>query len=171
MYVIGMTGGVGSGKTQAACLLKEIASAELLIADELGHVAMEKGTDGYDEIIESFGTDILDADGQISRTVMAEKVFHDKERLALLNGIIHPKVKAYIRQYIDDRKDQEGVLILEFCLRQVVMHFVMRSGILLSQQMHEKNVCVKTEDIRMKKAGQLWKDSKVMLFFTKDVIR
>lgn len=113
MYVIGMTGGVGSGKTQAACLLKEIASAELLIADELGHVAMEKGTDGYDEIIESFGTDILDADGQISRTVMAEKVFHDKERLALLNGIIHPKVKAYIRQYIDDRKDQEGVLILE----------------------------------------------------------
>ena len=100
MYVIGMTGGVGSGKTQAACLLKEIASAELLIADELGHVAMEKGTDGYDEIIESFGTDILDADGQISRTVMAEKVFH-------------PKVKAYIRQYIDDRKNQEGVLILE----------------------------------------------------------
>ena len=72
MYVIGMTGGVGSGKTQAACLLKEIASAELLIADELGHVAMEKGTDGYEEIIESFGTDILDADGQISRTVMAE---------------------------------------------------------------------------------------------------
>ena len=66
MYVIGMTGGVGSGKTQAACLLKEIASAELLIADELGHVAMEKGTDGYEEIIESFGTDILDADGQIS---------------------------------------------------------------------------------------------------------
>ena len=51
------------------------------------------------------------------------------------------------------------------------MHFVMRSSILLSQQMHEKNVCVKTEDIRMKKAGQLWKDSKVMLFFTKDVIR
>ena len=49
MYVIGMTGGVGSGKTQAACLLKEIASAELLIADELGHVAMEKGTDGYDK--------------------------------------------------------------------------------------------------------------------------
>lgn len=113
MYVIGMTGGVGSGKTQAACLLKEIASAELLIADELGHVAMEKGTDGYDEIIEAFGTDILDMDGQISRTVMAEKVFHDKERLALLNGIIHPKVKEYIRQYIDDRKDKEGILILE----------------------------------------------------------
>ena len=113
MYVIGMTGVVGSGKTEGACLLKEIASSDLLIAYELGHVAMEKGTDGYEEIIESFGTDILDADGQISRTVMAEKVFHDKERLDLLNGIIHPKVKAYIRQYIDDRKDQEGVLILE----------------------------------------------------------
>lgn len=113
MYVIGITGGVGSGKTQAACMLKKIANADLLIADELGHVAMEKGSAGYQKIVEAFGTEILDDAKEICRPSLAQIVFQNEEKRTLLNQIIHPQVKAYIQQYVDDRKEKEGILILE----------------------------------------------------------
>ena len=56
MHVIGLTGGVGSGKTVAAHMLAEILGAELLISDELGHIVMQKGQEGYKRIIQTFGT-------------------------------------------------------------------------------------------------------------------
>lgn len=93
---------------------------------------------------------------------MAEKVFHDKERLALLNGIIHPKVKAYIRQYIDDRKDQEGVLVLENAIlfETGCDAFCDEIWYIAVSADARKNVCVKTEDIRMKKPGNYGKTAK-----------
>ena len=63
MRVIGLTGGVGSGKSLAAELVREMTGGELLIADQLGHVAMERGTSGYREILEVFGEEILSSDG------------------------------------------------------------------------------------------------------------
>lgn len=113
MHVIGLTGGVGSGKTAAAHMLAELLDAELLIADELGHVAMEKGTEGYRRILDSFGTGILNEQGQIVREKLSGLVFADAEALKRLNRIIHPAVKEYLRDYIDRRKQETGWLILE----------------------------------------------------------
>lgn len=113
MHVIGLTGGVGSGKTAAAHMLAELLDAELLIADELGHVAMEKGTEGYQRIVDSFGTGILNEQGQIVREKLSGLVFADAEALKRLNRIIHPAVKEYLRNYMDRRKQEAGWLILE----------------------------------------------------------
>lgn len=116
MYVIGLTGGVGSGKTEAAHRLAELAGAEMLIADELGHLVMEKGTAGYHRIVEEFGTGILDETGAVSRERLAEVVFSDEKELQRLNRIIHPAVKEYLAAYIAERREQTGYLVLETAL-------------------------------------------------------
>lgn len=113
MHVIGLTGGVGSGKTVAAHMLAEILGAELLISDELGHIVMQKGQEGYRRIIQTFGTEILDGQGEIVRERLSKVVFGDTEALNRLNQIIHPAVKKYLRQYIEERKEKEGWLVLE----------------------------------------------------------
>lgn len=113
MYVIGLTGGVGSGKTVVAHGLAEITGAQVLLADELGHLIMEKGEKGYQEIVQAFGEEILDEQGKISREALAGIVFAEEEKLQKLNQIIHPAVKAYIRDYIEERREEEGFLVLE----------------------------------------------------------
>lgn len=113
MYVIGLTGGVGSGKTVVAHKLAELAKAELLIADELGHLVMEKDTTGYYEIVKAFGKEVLNEQGAISREHLSAIVFSDSEALKKLNGIIHPAVKEYMKDYIAQRKEKDGYLILE----------------------------------------------------------
>lgn len=113
MYVIGLTGGVGSGKTVAAHKLAQIAEAEVLIADELGHLVMKKGEKGYERIVQTFGAEILDETGEIARDRLSGIVFSDEEALKKLNQIIHPAVKEYLEEYIAQRKAQKGYLILE----------------------------------------------------------
>ncbi len=116
MYVIGLTGGVGSGKTEAAKMLAKIAGAEILIADELGHQVMKKGEAGYRKIAECFGTDILDEHGEIARDKLSALVFSKEAALAKLNDIIHPAVKSYLDNYIEERREKAGYLILETAL-------------------------------------------------------
>lgn len=113
MRVIGLTGGVGSGKSLAAELLREMTGGELLIADHLGHVAMEKDTSGYRQILETFGEDILCPDGQIDREKLGELAFRDGDKLERLNGIVHPIVMAYLEERIAARRQEEGVMVLE----------------------------------------------------------
>lgn len=113
MYVIGLTGGVGSGKTVAAHKLAQIADAEVLIADELGHLIMKKGEKGYQRIVQTFGAEILDEQGEIARDRLSKIVFSEEEALKKLNQIVHPAVKEYLEEYIAKRKTQKGYLILE----------------------------------------------------------
>lgn len=113
MYVLGLTGGVGSGKTEAAKLLKKITGAELFLADELGHQVMKKGQNGYERILEVFGKEILGTDGEIDRGRLSELVFSSPERLEVLSNIIHPEVLSYLKDRIQERKEKKGLLILE----------------------------------------------------------
>lgn len=113
MKVIGLTGGVGCGKSTIAARLQKEWGADLLIADEIGHMALEKDTTSYKEILDCFGVDVTGKNGEIDRSLLAGKVFEDAERLEQLNAIIHPFVLAYIRNYIAERKGKEGILVLE----------------------------------------------------------
>lgn len=113
MRVIGLTGGVGSGKSYVAHRLQERYGMELLIADELGHVAMEPGTDSFVQIVARFGKSVVREDGTLDRQRLAEIIFHDPQALAAMNEMIHPVVKAYLTDYIDCRKDRDGILLLE----------------------------------------------------------
>lgn len=113
MYVIGLTGGVGSGKSYVAHKLSEMYDAKLLIADELGHVVMKKGTNCYDRIVETFGKDIIGGDGEIDRKKMADIIFNDNNARKCLDDIVHPEVIEYVKRYIDERKGMDGIIIFE----------------------------------------------------------
>lgn len=116
MYVIGITGGVGSGKSYAAYRLQEKLGATLLIADELGHVVMEPGRSAYCQIVEHFGQNIVSSDGSIDRAALAEIVFSDARARDWLNQVIHPAVIEYIRDTIRQNRTRSGILLIETAL-------------------------------------------------------
>lgn len=113
MFVIGITGGVGSGKSLVAKIAGKKYNASLLIADELGHIVMEPGNTAYNKILERFGKDILKDNNSIDRRKLADIVFNNDKARLYINSIIHPEVIKYIEKYINDRKKQDGYIILE----------------------------------------------------------
>lgn len=96
MKVIGITGGVGAGKSEILKYLKEKHHAMVVEADKVGHLLMEPGGACYYSIVEKFGSSILNGDQTINRGKLAKIVFADAGLLETLNKIIHPRVKAHI---------------------------------------------------------------------------
>lgn len=113
MFVLGITGGVGSGKSLVAKLISKKYNANLLIADKLGHIIMEPENSGFEKIVDKFGRDIVDINGKIDRKKLADIIFNDEIARQTLNSIVHPEVMSYIKKYIDNRKDMNGIIILE----------------------------------------------------------
>lgn len=95
-YVIGVTGGVGVGKSQVLDLLKNKFGAEVILADDVGRQVMEPDGCCFKAVAELFGPRSVKADGTLDRAWIAGQIFHDKELLEKQNGIIHPAVKAEI---------------------------------------------------------------------------
>lgn len=96
MKVIGITGGVGAGKSAILSYLKEKHGAVVVEADKVGHFLMEPGGACYYSIVEKFGSSILNGDQTINRGKLGKIVFADETLLEALNQIIHPRVKAHI---------------------------------------------------------------------------
>ena len=97
MKFIGLTGGVGAGKTTVLKAIRQMYRVRILIADEIAHEQMEPGTTCYKRLHEVFGGyDIWRDDGSINRPKLAQLLFSDEEKRQTLNGIVHPAVKEYI---------------------------------------------------------------------------
>ena len=96
MKVIGITGGVGAGKSEILKYLKEKYKAVVIEADKVGHLLMEPGGACYYSIVEKFGSSILNGDQTINRTKLGKVVFADEALLKELNKIIHPSVMSHI---------------------------------------------------------------------------
>ena len=104
MIKIGITGGIGCGKSRVLSYLAEHTRCRIVLADEAGHLVKEKGTRCYQQLLELLGAGILEADGSIHRGKMAEMIFSDEELLKQVNGIIHPAVKEYIHEAIQEEE-------------------------------------------------------------------
>jgi dephospho-CoA kinase len=95
----GITGGIASGKSAVAGMLREMGF-HVIDADALGHTLMEPGTRAYEEILREFGASVRGADGRIDRGKLGALVFADPEKLQRLNAIVHPRVEEEIvRQF------------------------------------------------------------------------
>ena len=118
MLVLGVTGGVGAGKSTVLDHMEEAWGAQILKADEAAHMLMRRGQHCYEKIVEKFGEEILDDTGEINRIAFGEVVFKNREKLEQLNGIVHPAVKEYICQVIADerRRKERPVLAIEAAL-------------------------------------------------------
>ena len=92
MILIALTGGIGSGKSRAAAILEEFG-AHSISADTLAREVLERGENGYNEVIAHFGDEILN-EGQIDRKKLAEIVFNDSNQLEVLESITHPLIRA-----------------------------------------------------------------------------
>jgi dephospho-CoA kinase len=97
MLRLGLTGGIASGKTAVATMLREMGFA-VLDADSLAHKLIEPGQPAYDEVVREFGASILDAGKRVERGKLASIVFADPAKLARLNAIVHPRVETAIHQ-------------------------------------------------------------------------
>jgi dephospho-CoA kinase len=99
MLRLGLTGGIASGKSAVAGMLREMGF-NVLDADGLGHTLIAAGTPGYGAIVREFGTSVTGADGQIDRKKLGAVVFQDRAKLERLNGILHPRVEQeMVRQF------------------------------------------------------------------------
>jgi dephospho-CoA kinase len=107
MLKIGLTGGIASGKSAVAAMLREVGFP-VLEADLVAHRLMEPGHVEHDEILREFGTELADAQGKIDRAKLGAMVFADPVKLAKLNKIIHPGVEQAILQQFEDWK-KDGV--------------------------------------------------------------
>jgi dephospho-CoA kinase len=100
MLKLGLTGGIASGKSAVAAILRELGFP-VLDADSISHKLMEPGQTAHDEILQVFGADLADASGRIDRHKLAAIVFGDPSKLAKLNSILHPRVDRIIFEQLD----------------------------------------------------------------------
>ncbi|MCE2392367.1 MAG: dephospho-CoA kinase [Proteobacteria bacterium] len=114
MLVIGLTGGIASGKSTAARFLSE-RGASVIDADRLGHRVYEPGSPGFAAVVREFGDDVVGTDGAIDRGALGGKVFGRPERLRRLTDIVWPEIRALAQREIAElaERDPEGVAVLE----------------------------------------------------------
>jgi len=91
VYTVGLTGGIGSGKSAVSSLLAS-RGAVVLDADKMAREVVAPGTPGLAEVVEAFGEDVLRADGSLDRERLGRRVFSDPDELTRLNAVVHPRV-------------------------------------------------------------------------------
>ena len=116
MFTVGLTGGIGSGKSTFAALLAE-RGAQVIDADQLGRDALRPGQPAWHSVVDSFGDEILvEGSMEIDRTALAEQVFSDPNKLAALNAITHPVITAGIADRLERLRNTDEVVVLDAAL-------------------------------------------------------
>lgn len=104
MRFIGITGGVGAGKSEILRYIKEHYNCEIYLADEVAHLVKQPGTAAYGALVRLLGQNVVDGDGQINKAAMADRIFGNPALLEQVNGIIHPAVKEFLLVRLKEAK-------------------------------------------------------------------
>jgi dephospho-CoA kinase len=112
VLVVGLTGGIGSGKSTVSALLAA-KGAVVVDADAIVHDVQRPGTPTFDAMVEQFGPGIVAPDGSLDRQAVADIVFGDPEALAALNAIVHPAVGAEIARRMQELEPTDDVVVLD----------------------------------------------------------
>jgi dephospho-CoA kinase len=115
MLLVGLTGGIASGKSTVSAMLAE-RGAEVIDADHIARQVVMPGLPAWCKIRDHFGPGVLHPDGQIDRQALADIVFADKSKLALLNEITHPAIFARIADRLESHHGQDVVVVLDAAL-------------------------------------------------------
>jgi dephospho-CoA kinase len=115
MRVLGLTGGIGSGKSTVATMFSDLG-AEVIDADRLARDIVEPGQPALDEIAAAFGREILQPDGRLNRSKLAGIIFADPAARARLDAITHPPIQRLMAEAVAARRDRPGVLVLDIPL-------------------------------------------------------
>lgn len=114
MTVIGLTGGIASGKSTVAGMLEGFG-AQIIDADRLGHRVYEPGTTGFQKVVNAFGHDLVSKDGTIDRRLLGGKVFGAPDQMNRLTDIVWPEIRKLAAAEIADlkKKHRDSVIVLE----------------------------------------------------------
>ena len=113
MLVIGLTGGIGSGKSAVSVMLQELG-AHVIDADKVGHEAYQVHSEPWQAVVDAFGKDILGPDGDIDRQKLGSVVFSDASQLDRLNAIMHPRMANMVKGKLESLTDSGvSVVVLE----------------------------------------------------------
>jgi dephospho-CoA kinase len=110
VLLVGLTGGIGSGKSTVARLLDR-RGAVVIDADQLAREAIAAGTEGFDRVVEAFGDAVVGSDGELDRKALAALVFADPERRAALEAIVHPDVARRFAERLEPYRDSDRVVV------------------------------------------------------------
>ena len=117
MKIIGVTGGVGAGKSTVLNYLENRYGAKLILADLVGHEVVGPGREAYGQVVKAFGPEVVSADGSIDRKVLGAIVFADEKKRMILNRIIHPAVRQeIIRRLKEAELEQLPYAVVEAAL-------------------------------------------------------
>lgn len=108
MYFIGITGGIGAGKSRILGYIREHYKCEIYLADQVAHQVKQPGSRAYKALVELLGQDVVSGDGQIDRAVMADRIFTRPDLLDRVNDIIHPAVKEYLLERLEAARQAGG---------------------------------------------------------------
>jgi dephospho-CoA kinase len=111
VLLVGLTGGIGAGKSTVTGMLAE-RGAVILDADAFAREAVRSGTEGFRRVVERFGKGIVAPDGELDRSKLAAIVFNDPQALSDLEAIVHPEVRRMIADGITANLDGDGVVVL-----------------------------------------------------------
>ena len=109
--IIGLTGGIGSGKSAAADFFQN-EGISVIDTDQLARKVIEKDTPGYSKVVDSFGANILDNNDSIDRAKLREEVFHDNEKRKILESITHPLVRELMVQKISSSTSPYSIIMV-----------------------------------------------------------
>ncbi len=111
--VLAITGGIGCGKSEVGRILKTMGFA-VCDTDRVAHDLMKKGTPVYQQVVDFFGTHILSDDEAISRPILGKSVFENPDKREILNLLVHPAVREYLKQWVADvrLKNQNAAVLI-----------------------------------------------------------
>jgi len=115
VLLVGLTGGIASGKSTVSAMLAE-RGAEIIDADHIAREVVMPGTPAWCKVREHFGPGVLFADGSIDRQALADIVFGDPAKLALLNEITHPAIFQRIADRLEAARDRDAIVVLDAAL-------------------------------------------------------
>ena len=124
-YILGLTGGIGSGKTTISELFKE-HGAEIIDADEISRTLVQKSTSLFNEIVKHFGNHILNNAGELDRSALRQVIFNTPEEKRWLEELLHPAIKKEIQSQIIQSTSAYVVLVVPLLLESGTYDFVNR---------------------------------------------
>lgn len=110
MLLVGLTGGIGSGKSTVAWLLDR-RGAVVIDADQLAREAIAAGTEGFDLVVAAFGRGVVRPDGELDRGALAAQIFADPARKAALEAIVHPRVARLFADRVESYRDTDRIVV------------------------------------------------------------
>ena len=110
MLLVGLTGGIGSGKSTVAAML-ERRGAVVLDADEFARRALDPGRPGHARVVEEFGSSVVGPDGSVDRAALAGTVFGDPDARRRLEAIVHPEVARLLQDALEPYRDTDRVVV------------------------------------------------------------